>query len=73
MMSNLETKLNDRFRAARPLTLAKLPFKVAVAVMAVIALPLAAYLVYDAYQSLQASRSPKLKIKSCRKRKFYHE
>jgi PAS domain S-box-containing protein len=50
MMSNLETKLNDRSRAARPLTLAKLPFKVAVAVMAVIALPLAAYLVYDAYQ-----------------------
>ena len=50
MMSNLETKRNDRFRAARPLALAKLPVKVAVAVMAVIALPLAAYLVWDAYQ-----------------------
>ena len=50
MMSNLETKLNDRFRAARPLALANLPFKVAVVVMAIIALPLAAYLIYDAYQ-----------------------
>ena len=51
MMSNPETKLNGRFRAARPLSVAKLPFKVAVAVMGVIALPMAAYLVYDAYRS----------------------
>jgi len=51
MMSNPETKLTDNLNAARPLTLAKLPFKVAVAVMAVIALPLAAYLIYDDYQS----------------------
>ena len=49
-MSNLETKRKDRFRAARPPSLAKLPIKMAVAVMALIALPLAAYMVYDAYR-----------------------
>ena len=49
-MLNLKTKLKNRFRARRPLTLAKLPFKLAVVVMMLIALPLAAYSVWDAYQ-----------------------
>ncbi|HSW39805.1 MAG TPA: cache domain-containing protein, partial [Acidobacteriota bacterium] len=52
MMSNLRIKFNNRFRAPRSLTLATLPFKVAIAVLMAIAMPLATYMVWNAYHRI---------------------